>query len=77
MFQTWNQAVYICCLQESYSLPQTLFFFVSLHFCWNSKPKKFKFGYLQETLVYEPSKRISAKKALDHPYFEDLDKSQF
>jgi|LakMenEpi03Aug12_release.lakeMendotaPanAssembly.Ray.scaffolds.fasta_scaffold3207430_1 hypothetical protein len=24
---------------------------------------------------YEPSKRISAKAALSHPYFEDLDKT--
>jgi len=32
---------------------------------------------LSEMLVYEPSKRISAKKALEHPYFDDLDKSQF
>jgi len=32
---------------------------------------------LSEMLVYEPSKRISAKKAVEHPYFDDLDKSQF
>ena len=25
-------------------------------------------------LVYDPAKRISAKKALSHPYFDDLDK---
>jgi serine/threonine protein kinase len=25
-------------------------------------------------LKYEPAKRISAKEALDHPYFQDLDK---
>eukprot|EP00897_Mesotaenium_endlicherianum_P003892 jgi/Mesen1/3530/ME000197S02542 len=31
---------------------------------------------LQKMLVYEPSKRISAKEALNHPYFDDLDKSQ-
>jgi len=30
---------------------------------------------LQKTLVYEPSKRISAKEALRHPYFQDLDKT--
>jgi serine/threonine protein kinase len=28
-------------------------------------------------LTYEPSKRISAKAAMDHPYFDDLDKSKF
>lgn len=25
-------------------------------------------------LIYEPSKRISAKKAMEHPYFDELDK---
>ena len=25
-------------------------------------------------LIYDPSKRISARKALLHPYFDDLDK---
>jgi cyclin-dependent kinase 1 len=30
---------------------------------------------LNAMLVYNPAKRISAKKALQHPYFEDLDKS--
>lgn len=28
-------------------------------------------------LQYDPAKRISAKEALDHPYFDSLDKSQF
>ena len=28
-------------------------------------------------LVYEPAKRISAKQALRHPYFDDLDKSEY
>jgi cyclin-dependent kinase len=32
---------------------------------------------LQKMLQYEPAKRISAKAALHHPYFDDLDKSQF
>jgi serine/threonine protein kinase len=31
---------------------------------------------LERMLRYEPSKRISAKEALDHPYFQDLDKCQ-
>jgi cyclin-dependent kinase len=26
-------------------------------------------------LQYEPAKRISAKKAVEHPYFDDLDKT--
>ena len=30
---------------------------------------------LEQMLVYDPSKRISAKKALLHPYFDDLDKN--
>lgn len=30
---------------------------------------------LQQMLQYEPSKRISAKKAMEHPYFEDLNKA--
>jgi serine/threonine protein kinase len=32
---------------------------------------------LVQMLQYEPSKRISAKRALKHPYFDDLDKSFF
>jgi len=28
-------------------------------------------------LKYNPAERISAKAALDHPYFDSLDKSQF
>ncbi|KAJ7530487.1 hypothetical protein O6H91_14G005500 [Diphasiastrum complanatum] len=32
---------------------------------------------LSKMLVYDPSKRISAKMALHHPFFDDLDKSQF
>jgi len=30
---------------------------------------------LELMLIYDPSKRISAKKALLHPYFDDLDKN--
>jgi len=30
---------------------------------------------LQETLIYDPAKRISARAMLKHPYFSDLDKS--
>jgi len=32
---------------------------------------------LSKMLQYDPAKRISAKEALDHPYFDSLDKSQF
>jgi serine/threonine protein kinase len=32
---------------------------------------------IEKMLIYEPSKRISAKAALSHPYFDDLDKSCF
>ena len=30
---------------------------------------------LEKMLIYDPAKRISAKKALLHPYFDDLDKT--
>ncbi|KAM7521349.1 hypothetical protein LguiB_020311 [Lonicera macranthoides] len=30
---------------------------------------------LSKMLRYEPSKRISAKKAMEHPYFDDVDKA--
>jgi cyclin-dependent kinase 1 len=30
---------------------------------------------LDLTLIYDPAKRISAKQALQHPYFDDLDKN--
>ncbi|KHN38062.1 Cyclin-dependent kinase B1-2, partial [Glycine soja] len=32
---------------------------------------------LTKMLKFNPSERISAKAALDHPYFDSLDKSQF
>jgi len=32
---------------------------------------------LQQMLIYDPANRISAKKALKHPYFNDLDTSYF
>jgi len=32
---------------------------------------------LSKMVTYEPSARISAKDALSHPYFDDLDKSKF
>jgi serine/threonine protein kinase len=35
------------------------------------------FDLLSKMLLYDPSKRITAKAALSHPYFEDLDKSKF
>ena len=36
-----------------------------------------RFSCLQKMLKYDPAERISAKEALDHPYFDSLDKSQF
>lgn len=30
---------------------------------------------VQQMLQFEPSKRISAKKAMEHPYFDDLNKA--
>jgi len=43
----------------------------------NSMKKLEPYGLelLEMMLVYDPSKRISAKKALLHPYFNDLDKN--
>ncbi|KAJ8485271.1 hypothetical protein OPV22_017756 [Ensete ventricosum] len=32
---------------------------------------------LSKMLQYDPAKRISAKAAMEHPYFDSLDKSQF
>lgn len=32
---------------------------------------------LERMLAYHPAKRISAKAALDHPFFDDLDKSAY
>lgn len=32
---------------------------------------------MQKMLKYDPAERISAKAALEHPYFDSLDKSQF
>jgi len=32
---------------------------------------------LSKMICYEPSSRISAREALDHPYFDDLDKSKW
>ncbi|XP_007441197.2 cyclin-dependent kinase 1 [Python bivittatus] len=31
---------------------------------------------LSKTLIYDPAKRISGRVALNHPYFDDLDKSK-
>ena len=33
------------------------------------------FDLLDRMLIYDPAKRISAKQALQHPYFDDLDKA--
>ncbi|VAI86081.1 unnamed protein product [Triticum turgidum subsp. durum] len=32
---------------------------------------------LEKMLQYEPAKRISAKKAMEHPYFDDVDKALY
>ncbi|XP_071721934.1 cyclin-dependent kinase B2-2-like, partial [Rutidosis leptorrhynchoides] len=31
---------------------------------------------LRQMLIYDPAKRISAKKAMEHPYFDDLEKDK-
>ncbi|CAJ2663396.1 unnamed protein product [Trifolium pratense] len=52
---------------------------------WSPNPKKLSKAFptlkeagldlLAQMLQYEPAKRISAKKAIEHPYFDDLDKT--
>lgn len=51
---------------------------------WNAKPLEKLFGddlnddgidLLEQLLRYDPAKRISAKEAMNHPYFDTLDKS--
>jgi serine/threonine protein kinase len=32
---------------------------------------------LQQMVALEPNNRISCRMALEHPYFDDLDKSKF
>ncbi|KMZ75551.1 hypothetical protein ZOSMA_113G00390 [Zostera marina] len=38
---------------------------------------KYGFDLLMKMLYYDPSRRISAKEALDHSYFNSIDKSEF
>jgi len=35
----------------------------------------FGIDLFKQTLIYEPSGRITAKAAMDHPYFDGLDKN--
>lgn len=46
-----------------------LFMWLNIYLC-----KCFSF-FFQKMLIYDPAKRISGKMALNHPYFDDLDKS--
>lgn len=41
------------------------------------RPVAFRAGSFrcQQLLAYDPKARISAKRALKHPYFDDLDKA--
>jgi len=51
--------------------------------CWNTDSVDSSVGdmdelgidLLRKTLIYDPTRRISAKEALRHPYFDDLDKA--
>jgi cyclin-dependent kinase len=31
---------------------------------------------MQRTFIYDPAKRISAKEALEHPYFDSIDRAE-
>jgi len=44
-----------------------------------NNPAAGKYGYdlLMKMLCYDPLRRISAKEALNHPYFNNIDKSKF
>merc|ERR1712045_919979 len=52
---------------NSYNLPQQL--------KKEAKMDENGMDLLAQMLVYDPAKRISAKAAITHPYFDDLDKS--
>lgn len=44
---------------------------------YNKKLDEKGLDLLEQMIQIDPAKRISAKRALNHPYFDDLDKSQF
>mmetsp|Transcript_5157 Transcript_5157/g.32376 ORF Transcript_5157/g.32376 Transcript_5157/m.32376 type:complete len:323 (+) Transcript_5157:188-1156(+) len=52
---------------------------------WNTQPlskylpdlDKDGLDLIAQMLVYDPAKRISAKDALNHPYFEDINKAKY
>ena len=48
---------------------------VHFEFCRVGVCMTFVFFFEQKMLVYDPAKRISAKAALQHPFFFDLDKT--
>lgn len=50
-----------------------LLYHVSIE-CLRANSVEYTFLLLQKCLEYDPAKRISAKEALNHPYFEDLEK---
>ena len=45
--------------------------------CYNKNIDPLGLDLLSKMIQQDPCKRISAKQALHHPYFNDLDKSQF
>lgn len=49
-----------------------LFNMILVPISWGSKCVSF---FFQKMLIYDPAKRISGKMALNHPYFDNLDKS--
>lgn len=59
-------------LKSSVVLPYCLF--RNINMCVSESKLIFGLWLLQKMLRYEPSKRISAKEAMEHPYFDGIDK---
>ena len=63
---------------SSYHSVQTYYHYVHKRelFCnYPTAVESCMFTAHQKTLIYNPAKRISAKSALKHSYFDDLDKT--
>ncbi|KAG6745458.1 hypothetical protein POTOM_052130 [Populus tomentosa] len=63
-FPSWLLSIILALLRLPIS---PLYWDTNIMLCW----------IMQKMLKYDPAERISAKAAMDHPYFDSLDKSQF